>query len=139
MSDINIRENFKHLNNAEMFDNAEGDKVLYSGFEGKASNCTECGQCEDKYLPKTSIREMLKEVVKLFGKMISNFFGFTVIFPEPHVLHDEIPRTTTTIPFFMNKSRIKTDENRWLQPIFIRVHLWFFYGKRIVHNLESMH
>ncbi|MDD3247033.1 MAG: hypothetical protein PHF18_09325 [Methanosarcina sp.] len=40
-SGINILENFKHLNNAEIFDNAEGDKVLYSGLEGQASNCTE--------------------------------------------------------------------------------------------------
>ena len=66
-SGVNTRENFKHLNNAEMFDNAEGDKVLYSGFEGQASNCTEREQCEDKCPPKTPIREMLKEVVKLFG------------------------------------------------------------------------
>ncbi|MHC1755498.1 MAG: aldo/keto reductase [Methanosarcina sp.] len=67
-SGVNIPENFKYLNNAEMFDNAEGEKALYSGLEGQASNCTECGQCEDKCPQKTPIREMLKEVIKLFGK-----------------------------------------------------------------------
>jgi len=34
----------------------------------KASNCTECGECEEKCPQKIPIREMLKEVVKLFEK-----------------------------------------------------------------------
>jgi predicted aldo/keto reductase-like oxidoreductase len=65
-SGVNIPECFKYLNNAEMFDNEEGEKVLYSGLGGKASNCTECGECEEKCPQRTPIREMLKEVVKLF-------------------------------------------------------------------------
>lgn len=65
-SGVNIPECFKYLNNAEMFDNEEGEKVLYSGLGGKASNCTECGECEEKCPQKTPIKEMLKEVVKLF-------------------------------------------------------------------------
>lgn len=67
-SGVNIPENFKYLNNAEMFDNAEGEKALYSGLEGQASNCTECGQCEEKCPQKIPVSQMLKEVVKLFGK-----------------------------------------------------------------------
>jgi uncharacterized protein len=67
-SGVNIPESFKYLNNAEMFDRIEEEKVLYSGLEGKASNCTECGQCEEKCPQETPIKEMLKEVVKLFEK-----------------------------------------------------------------------
>ncbi len=67
-SGVNIPENFKHLNNAEMFDNAEGEMALYSDLEGQASICTECRQCEEKCPQKTPIKEMLKEVVRLFGK-----------------------------------------------------------------------
>jgi predicted aldo/keto reductase-like oxidoreductase len=67
-SGVNIPESFKYLNNAEMFDRVEEEKVLYSRLEGKASNCTECGQCEDKCPQKTPIKEMLKEVVRLFEK-----------------------------------------------------------------------
>lgn len=67
-SGVNIPESFKYLNNAEMFDRVEEEKVLYSGLEGKASNCTECGQCEDKCPQKTPIKDMLKEVVRLFEK-----------------------------------------------------------------------
>lgn len=39
-SGVNIPENFKYLNNAEMFDRVEEEKVLYSSLEGKASNLT---------------------------------------------------------------------------------------------------
>nr|WP_235283954.1 4Fe-4S dicluster domain-containing protein [Methanosarcina sp. 2.H.T.1A.8] len=39
----------------EQVDNAEGEKVLYSGLEVQASNCTECGQCEDKCPQKTPL------------------------------------------------------------------------------------
>lgn len=67
-SGVNIPETFKYLNNAEMFDRIEEEKLLYSGLEGKASNCTECGQCEDKCPQRTPIKEMLKEVVNLFEK-----------------------------------------------------------------------
>lgn len=67
-SGVNIPESFKYLNNAEMFDRVEEEKILYGGLEGKASNCTECGQCEEKCPQKTPIKEMLKEVVKLFEK-----------------------------------------------------------------------
>lgn len=49
-----------------MFNNVEGEKLLYSGLEGKASSCTECGQCEKNAFKKTPIRDVLKEVAKLF-------------------------------------------------------------------------
>ena len=65
-SGVNIPENFKLLRNAEMFGRVEEEKLSYSGLEGKASNCTECGECEEKCPQKTPIREMLKEVVNLF-------------------------------------------------------------------------
>jgi uncharacterized protein len=65
---VNIPESFKFLINAEMFDRTEEEKRSYSGLEGKASNCTECGQCEEKCPQGTPIKEMLKEVVRLFGE-----------------------------------------------------------------------
>ncbi len=40
-SGVNILESFKFLNNAEMFDRTEKEKLLYGFLEGKASNCTE--------------------------------------------------------------------------------------------------
>jgi len=40
-SKINISENFKHLSNAEMFDNIEGEKLLYRKIDGQVSNYTE--------------------------------------------------------------------------------------------------
>jgi len=67
-SGVNIPECFKFFNNAEMFDNAEGEKLQYGNLEGKASNCTECGQCEDKCPQQSPIRERLKEVANLFEK-----------------------------------------------------------------------
>jgi predicted aldo/keto reductase-like oxidoreductase len=67
-SGVNIPESFKYLNNVEMFNNVEGEKLLYGGLEGKASNCIECGECEEKCPQETPIRGMLKEVVKLFEK-----------------------------------------------------------------------
>ena len=65
-SGVNISESFKFLNNAEMFNNVEGEKLLYSGLEGKASSCTKCGQCEENAFKKTPIKDVLKEVAKLF-------------------------------------------------------------------------
>ena len=35
----------------------------------KASNCNECGECEDKCPFKLPIRELLKEYVALFQKL----------------------------------------------------------------------
>ncbi|MGB9928564.1 MAG: aldo/keto reductase [Methanosarcina sp.] len=66
-SGVNIPECFKFYNNAEMFDNVEGEKLQYENLEGKASNCTECGQCEEKCPQQSPIRDRLKEVVKTFG------------------------------------------------------------------------
>ena len=51
-----------------MFDKIEEEKLIYSSLEGKASNCTECGECEIKCPQKTPVRELLKEVSKLFEK-----------------------------------------------------------------------
>ncbi len=49
-SGVNIPENFKYLNNAEMFDKIKEEKLLYSGLEGETSKCTECGQCEENFI-----------------------------------------------------------------------------------------
>jgi uncharacterized protein len=67
-SGVNIPECFILFNKAEMFYNVEGEKLQYSNLEGKASNCTECGQCEDKCPQQSPIRERLKEVANLFEK-----------------------------------------------------------------------
>lgn len=66
-SGVNIPECFKFFNNAEMFDNIEGEKLQYDNLEGKASNCTECGQCEEKCPQQSLIMDRLKDVVQTFG------------------------------------------------------------------------
>ena len=66
---VNIPQNFKHLNNAAMFDDPAGARKTYRVLVPRdrwASNCTECGQCEEKCPQKIPIRKMLKEVVSLF-------------------------------------------------------------------------
>jgi predicted aldo/keto reductase-like oxidoreductase len=66
---VNISQNFKHLNNAAMFDDPEGARKVYRILvppDRWASNCTECGQCEEKCPQQIPIRKMLKEVVRLF-------------------------------------------------------------------------
>ncbi|WP_157197184.1 hypothetical protein [Methanosarcina lacustris] len=37
--------------------------------------------------------------MKIFGKMVQNFFSFTIIFSEPHVLSNEIPMAGYPILF----------------------------------------
>ncbi len=66
---VNISQNFKHLNNAAMFDDPEGARKVYRILVPEdrwASNCTECGQCEERCPQQIPIRKMLKEVVRLF-------------------------------------------------------------------------
>jgi hypothetical protein len=74
-SGINILKNLKHLHNA-------GCLILQKG----KRFCT--------VVLKTRLQIVRNAGnVKIFGKMISNFFSFTIIFPELHVLHNEIPMT----------------------------------------------
>jgi predicted aldo/keto reductase-like oxidoreductase len=65
-SGVNIPECFKFFNNAKMFDNVQAEKLQYGNLEGKASNCVECGECEEKCPQQSPIREKLKEVVEIF-------------------------------------------------------------------------
>jgi len=67
-SGVNIPECLKYLSNADMFDRRDKEKILYNGLDAKASNCTECSQCEQKCPQQMPIRELLKEVVDSFEK-----------------------------------------------------------------------
>ena len=47
---------------------ADWAKGRYEGMPSKASDCVECGQCETRCPYQLPIREMLKTVLKDFGK-----------------------------------------------------------------------
>ncbi|MFP4548000.1 MAG: aldo/keto reductase [Fidelibacterota bacterium] len=65
---VGIPNCFEMLNNAAMFDNpAEASRVYNLQMKGDkaASNCRECGVCEDKCPQNIKIRKKLKEVVRV--------------------------------------------------------------------------
>ena len=67
-SGVNIHQNFKHLNNASIFNDVEKARYNYNTYvpaDKKASNCTQCGQCEEKCPQHIPIQKMLGEVVQL--------------------------------------------------------------------------
>jgi len=66
---VNIPECFNRLNIAYMFEDPEFAKATYkvfTGQNGKASLCVECGQCEEVCPQYIAIRDNLKEVVEKF-------------------------------------------------------------------------
>jgi len=73
---VSIPECFEMYNTACMFDAPEAAKFNYdivlggmlSGKPEFASQCQECGECEEKCPQKIPIRDHLKEVAKYFGK-----------------------------------------------------------------------
>ncbi len=75
-SGVSIPECFEMYNTACMFDAPEVAKFNYNivlggmltGNPEFASQCQECGECEEKCPQKIPIRDHLKEVVKYFGK-----------------------------------------------------------------------
>lgn len=67
---IDIPEMFSTMNNATLFDMQKQQKERYNGFvtanKGKASDCIECGACEDQCPQHIKIIEELKNAVKMF-------------------------------------------------------------------------
>ncbi len=68
---ISVPECFLHYNNAFMFDALDQEKNSYRhmqtlGFTKSASECAECGQCEEKCPQRIPIPAKLKEFVELF-------------------------------------------------------------------------
>jgi predicted aldo/keto reductase-like oxidoreductase len=66
---VNIPGCFTMFNNAHMMDDIPTFRTTYNiqiGSNHKASNCVECGQCEESCPQGIPIRDMLKETVKLF-------------------------------------------------------------------------
>lgn len=68
---VNIPLCFTHFNRAHMYNDVKGALFWYvrvpdENGRGKASDCTQCGQCESHCPQNIPIREKLEEVVKLF-------------------------------------------------------------------------
>lgn len=66
---VNIPGVFGFVNNAHLFDHVEKSKETYPRLiaEGsRASDCTECGECEEKCPQGIPIRETLKDVAGLY-------------------------------------------------------------------------
>lgn len=68
---IIIPECFNRMNNYGMFDSFETEKKLYNGMVRtgltvRASECAECGQCEEKCPQHLPIQQKLKEFAELF-------------------------------------------------------------------------
>lgn len=68
---VNIPVNFSHLNNLAIYRHNSYAKYQYGAFvpeSQKASNCVECGKCENDCPQNIPIREVLKEVSLNFEK-----------------------------------------------------------------------
>jgi len=65
-----------------MFDHVDDGTFLYSGLEGKVSNCTECGQCKEKCFKKLLLETYLKRLQN-YLKLNPEFFLFRSISISP--------------------------------------------------------
>jgi len=69
-SGVNIPGCFTLFNNAHMLDDVATNRIFYDvhiGADHDASNCVECGQCEEACPQGLPITDWLKETAKLFG------------------------------------------------------------------------
>lgn len=64
---INIPALFNCRNNKLRYSNNDSE-AKYAAFEAKASDCVECGQCEDVCPQQLPIRQLLKKVAQEFEK-----------------------------------------------------------------------
>lgn len=66
---VNIPMVFRNLNNYTVLDDlhAKSTYHIFLSEDERASNCTQCGECEDKCPQKIAISEKMKRVEKLFG------------------------------------------------------------------------
>lgn len=75
-SNVSVPECFEHYNTACMFDSPDVARVNYhivlggmlSGKTAFASQCEECGKCEELCPQGIKVREELKKVIQCFGK-----------------------------------------------------------------------
>jgi hypothetical protein len=70
-SGVNIPLNLSLYNDMFMFKDSEVNVLLYNHMlspEQRASNCSECGECEDQCPQHIEIREELKNVHKRLGQ-----------------------------------------------------------------------
>ncbi len=69
-SGVNIPGCFTLFNNAHMLDDVATNRIFYDvhiGADHNASNCVECGQCEEACPQGIPIADWLKETASLFG------------------------------------------------------------------------
>ncbi|KAF5089219.1 Aldo/keto reductase family protein [anaerobic digester metagenome] len=68
---VNIPGNFKHFNSAHIYNDVENARMNYYGLlneKERASNCTQCGECEWTCPQMIDIKGTLKEVSKTLEK-----------------------------------------------------------------------
>lgn len=65
-SGVDIPQCFDYYNRAYMLDDVKGALFWYNRIP-KASNCSNCGECEERCPQNIAIRERLKDVRQLFG------------------------------------------------------------------------
>lgn len=64
---VNIPLNFSLYNDTFVFDDLEAPKMVYNTFmspEQQASNCAECGECEEKCAQQLDVKTVMKQVHK---------------------------------------------------------------------------
>jgi len=66
-SGVDIPDVLAALNNAAMWDNANAWLTGYARVEGKAANCTECGQCIEMCPQGIEVPDMMSDAVATFG------------------------------------------------------------------------
>jgi uncharacterized protein len=67
-SGVDIPDVLAALNNAAMWEDKNPWMAGYVTVAGKASNCTECGACEEACPQALPIRDLMKEAVATFGE-----------------------------------------------------------------------
>jgi predicted aldo/keto reductase-like oxidoreductase len=65
---VDIPGCIRQLNNARLYDDVDSARKAYERIAVKASQCTQCGSCEERCPQGIAIPDVLEECAKLFGE-----------------------------------------------------------------------